>query len=310
MALFLWRLPQNRAFVTEEPCRARKKAAARLLNRCSNMKPSRKVQRGFRVHPDWAGTLKNVQIVMIGITHPGNIGAVARVMKNMGLKKLTLVSSTGCGPETDAFSMASGAYDIVERAILLDEPPQALKGTIMAVGTSARVGGKRLYARTPDLVIPELMEKAASGPVAVVFGRESRGLTNEELKLCTHHMIVPTDAEFASMNVAQAVAVTAYEIFKIASRPVGFQAKKLRPASTEVREEMYRHVEQVLVKAGFLEASNPLRMMRDIRRILNSADMDDRDAKIIRGLFRKIGNAVRIQREKDADALDDPGQEE
>jgi tRNA (cytidine32/uridine32-2'-O)-methyltransferase len=267
------------------------------------MKPSRKVQRGFRVHPDWAGTLENVQIVMIGITHPGNIGAVARVMKNMGLKKLTLVSSTDCGPETDAFSMASGAYDIVERAILLNDPVQALKGTVMAVGTSARVGGKRLYARTPDLVIPELMQRAASGQVAAVFGRESRGLTNEELKLCTHHMIVPTDAEFASMNVAQAVAVTAYEIFKIASRPVGFQAKKLRPASTEVREEMYRHVEQVLVKAGFLEASNPLRMMRDIRRILNSADMDDRDAKIIRGLFRKIGNAVRIQREKDADGV-------
>ncbi len=267
------------------------------------MKPYRKVQRGFRVHPDWARALENVQIVMMGITHPGNIGAVARVMKNTGLKKLVLVSSTDCGPETDAFAMSSGAYDIIQDAVFCDDPVLALQGTIIAVGTSARVGGKRLYARTPDQIIPELMEKAVTGPVAVVFGRESRGLTNEELKLCTHHMIIPTDAEFASMNVAQAVVVTAYEIFKIASRPVGFQAKKIRPASTEVREAMYQHVQEVLAGSGFLK-SNPLHIMRDIRRILNSAQMDDRDVKIIRGIFRKIGNAVRIQKEKAPPVLD------
>ncbi|MBI5249882.1 MAG: RNA methyltransferase [Desulfomonile tiedjei] len=268
------------------------------------MRPSRRVQRGFRVHPDWEPALENVQIVMMGITHPGNIGAVARVMKNMALKKLILVSSTECGPETDAFAMSSGAYDIIQSAVFHDDPAKALEGTVMAVGTSARLGGKRLYAGTPDAVIPELMARAAAGPVAIVFGRESRGLTNEELKLCTHHMIIPSDAEFASMNVAQAVTVTAYEIFKTASRPVGFQAKKFRHASAEVREEMYDHVQQVLLSAGFLEESNPLRMMRDIRRILNSAEMDDRDVKIIRGIFRKIGNAVRIQRKKAAAALE------
>lgn len=246
---------------------------------------------------------------MIGTTHAGNIGATARVMKNMGLTKLTLVSSTDCSAETEAFAMSSGAYEIVESAVFFDDPAKALEGTVMAVGTSARVGGKRLYARTPDLMIPELLQKAASGRVAILFGRESRGLTNEDLKLCTHHMIIPTDAEFASMNVAQAVAVTAYEIFKTASRPVGFQAKKLRPASTEVREAMYQHVQQVLVTAGFVKESNPLRMMRDIRRILNSADMDDRDVKIIRGMFRKIGNAIRISREKEAVAVDVAKQE-
>jgi tRNA C32,U32 (ribose-2'-O)-methylase TrmJ len=100
------------------------------------------------------------------------------------------------------------------------------------------------------------------------------------------------------MNVAQAVTVTAYEIFKIASRPVGFQAKKRLPASVEAREQMYAHIESVLLKAGFLNRTNPLRMMRDIRRILNSADMDDRDATIIRGIFRKVGNMMRIAEEK------------
>jgi tRNA (cytidine32/uridine32-2'-O)-methyltransferase len=268
------------------------------------MKPSRKIQRGFKVHPDWVETLKNVQIVMMGITHPGNIGAVARVMKNMGLKKLTLVSSTDCGPETEAFSMSSGAYDIIQHAVFHDDPAKALEHTVMAVGPSASFGVKRLYARTPDSIVPELLEKAATGPVAIVFGRESRGLTNEELKLCTHHMIIPTDAEFASMNVAQAAVVTAYEIFKIVSRPVGFQAKRLRPASAEVREAMYLHVEQVLVTSAFLKESNRMTMMRDIRRILNSAEMDDRDVRIIRGIFRKIGNAFRIQRETTPAAVD------
>lgn len=268
------------------------------------MKPSRKAQRGFAVHPDWVAALDNLHIVLVGTTHAGNIGAVARVMRNMALKKLTLVSSTDCGPETDAFSMASGAYRIVEDAGFVATLEEALADTVMSVGTSGRLGGKRLTARTPEELVPLLMERAQAGPVACVFGRESRGLTNEELKLCTHHMIIPTSSEFASMNLAQAVAVTAYEVFKIACRPIGFQARKSKPASVQVREEMYRHIESVLVDAGFLDRSNPLRMMRDVRRILNSAEMDDRDAKIVRGMFRKVGNMMRIAREKAVAAME------
>lgn len=264
------------------------------------MKPSRKVQRGFAVHPDWASALDNFQIVLVGTTHAGNIGAVARVMRNMALKNLILVSSTDCGPETEAFPMASGAYEIVERARFVATLEEALAETVMSVGTSGRLGGKRVTARTPEELIPVLMERAHVAPVACVFGRESRGLTNEELKLCTHHMIIPTSSDFASMNLAQATAVTAYEVFKTACRPIGFQARRLKPASVRVREEMYDHIESVLVDAGFLDRSNPLRMMRDIRRILNSAEMDDRDAKIIRGIFRKVGNMMRIARERAA----------
>jgi tRNA (cytidine32/uridine32-2'-O)-methyltransferase len=262
------------------------------------MKPSRRVQRGFSVHPDWVDALENVRIILVGTTHAGNIGAVARAMKNMGLRRLTLVSSTSAGPETEAAPMASGAYDIVEQARCANNLLEALAETLMAVGTSARLGGKRISAEPPDQLIPRLLDRARTGLVACVFGRESRGLTNEEMKLCTDHMIIPTDAEFASMNVAQAAAITAYEIFKVACRPIGFQAKKLRPASVRVREDMYEHIEKILLQAGFLDRSNPLRMMRDLRRILNSAEMEDRDAKIVRGIFRKIGNMVRIARDK------------
>lgn len=262
------------------------------------MKPSKKVQRGFEVHPDWAGALNNVRIVLVGTTHPGNIGAVARVMKNMALRNLTLVSSTDSGPETEAFPMASGAYEIVETARRVATLNEAIAGTIMAVGTSGRLGGKRVTARTPEQLIPELMQGACTGPVACVFGRESRGLTNDEMKLCTHHLIIPTAAGFASMNLAHAVTVAVYEIFRHACRPVGFQAQKFRPASVEAREEMYAHMESVLIRAGFLDRANPLRMMRDIRRIFNSAQMDDRDVTIVRGIFRKVDNMIKIADEK------------
>lgn len=258
------------------------------------MKPSRKVQRGFSVHPDWPAALDNVQIVLVGTTHAGNIGAVARVMKNMGLKNLTLVSSTDCSPETDAFARASGAYEIVEKARHHTDLASALDETIMTVGTSGRLGSKRVTALTPDRLIPQFMEKAMIGPVAFVFGRESRGLTNEEMKLCTHHMIIPTDGMFASMNVAHAVAVTVSEVFRLACRPVSFQAKAQRLASVGAKEEMYAHVESVLLRARFLDSSNPLRMMRDVRRIFNSAEMDDRDVKIVRGIFRKVDNMMKI----------------
>ena len=262
------------------------------------MKPSRRVQRGFRVHPDWGPALENIRIVLVGTTHPGNIGAVARVMKNMGLNKLKLVSSTGYGPETEALPMASGAYDIVLNAESFSDLTSALANSLMAVATSARLGGKRTSAKTPGELASVVMDRAKSGEVSIVFGRESRGLTNEEIKLCDHHLIIPSDANFASMNLGQAAAVVCYELFKIASQPVGFQAVSVRPAPIESREQMFGHIERSLLRTGFLPRKNPLRMMRDVRRILNSASIDERDVRIIRGIFRKFDNAIRLAGQK------------
>ena len=258
------------------------------------MKPNRRVQRGFRVHPDWTDFLGNIRIVLVGTTHPGNIGAVARVMKNMGLKNLRLVSSISCGPDTEAFSMSSGAYDIILKAERFEQVQSAISDTVMAVATSARLGGKRTTAKIPSEIVGELMAKSRIGLVSLVFGRESRGLTNEEIKLCDQHAIIPTDAEFASMNLAQAVAIMCHEIFEVACQPIGVKALSFRPADVESREQMFLHIENVLVDTGFIRTKNSLEMMRDVRRILNSASMDDRDVRIIRGIFRKIHNMVRL----------------
>jgi tRNA (cytidine32/uridine32-2'-O)-methyltransferase len=256
------------------------------------MQNAKKTQRGFSVHPDWVSALDNIRFVTVATTHPGNVGAIARVMKNTGLCHLHLVSSVDCGENTEAFPRASGAYEIVRDAQRTDCLEEALAGSVMSLGTSGRVGSKRI-AKTPEQVIPEFMRKALTGPVACVFGRESKGLSNEELKLCTHHLIIPTCFEFASMNISHAAAIVGYEIFKAASKAIGFQAGKTRPAATETREAMFSHIEEVLLKAGFLQESNPLTMMRDIRRIFNSAELDDRDCNIIRGIFRKVDNLVR-----------------
>lgn len=253
----------------------------------------RNVQRGFTIHKDWAPHMANIHVVLVNTTHAGNIGAVARVMKNMGLSNLTLVSCTECGIETEAFSTASGAYEIVRKARRVDTLRAALEGMVMAVGTSARLGKKRTTARVPDELVPIFMDKARFGKVAYVFGREARGLTNEEMKLCTDHLIIPSDESFASLNLAHAVAILAYEVFKAACRPLGFQLSRFCPATVDSRERMYEHIQDVLLAAGFLQASDPLRMMRDIRRIFNSASLDERDVAIIRGMFRKMGNLIK-----------------
>lgn len=255
---------------------------------------NRRIQRGFTVHPDWADVLARVRIVLVGATHPGNVGSAARAMKNMALSRLVLVSCVDSGPDSDAYATASGAYEIVQAAERVPDLATALADSVMAVATSGRLGSKRTTGQTPSELAPEMLETAKSGWVSCVFGRESRGLTNEEMKLCTNHLIIPTDASFASMNLAHAVAVIGYELFSLASRPAGFQVRGPKPATVEELEGMYSHIEEILTRARFLDAHDPLRMMRDVRRILNRARMDSRDVKIIRGIFRKMWNMVRL----------------
>jgi TrmH family RNA methyltransferase len=257
------------------------------------MRASRTIHRGFAVHPDWAPALKNVQVVLVGVTHSGNIGAVSRVMKNMGLESLRLVYSTDSGPATEAFGMSSGAYDVIEKAGRYSDLSRALSDVVMAVAASSRLGRKRAAPLTAAEAAPAILNSALKGKVACVFGRESRGLTNEEIKLCTHAMIVPTNAEFASMNIAQSCAVVFYEMFKIACRPINFQLRPGRPASVEELEGMFSHIESALEKVGFLRPWNHSEMMRDVRRILNAASLDERDVRMVRGMFRKIVNKVR-----------------
>lgn len=203
--------------------------------------------------------------------------------------------------------MSSGAYDLIERAERFSSPVEALSDVVMAAAATSRLGRKRSAPLTAAEAAPLMLETARLGKVACVFGRESRGLTNEEIKLCTHTMIIPTYAEFASMNLAQSCAVVCYEMFKIASKPVGFQLRQGQPASVGELEGMFAHIETALAKTGFLQPWNHAEMMRDLRRIFQRASPDEREVRIIRGVFRKMVNRIRILEDRPAETERAPG---
>ena len=154
--------------------------------------------------------IANVRVVLVEPTHPGNIGSVARAMKTMGFSELVLVAPK-IFPSQEADALASNALDILQSAHVVETFNAALEGCIFVIGTSARSRTIPWPLSTPQVLAPEIIRKAQQGTVALVFGRESKGLSNEELAKCHHHLCIPTHAEYTSLNLAQAVQIVLYE---------------------------------------------------------------------------------------------------
>ena len=155
--------------------------------------------------------LKNIRIVLVNTTHPGNIGGVARAMKNMGLEKLYLVEPKEF-PSHRAFQRAAHALDILDNAVIVDSLDAAVDGCGLVVGTSARSRGIPWPMLNPRECGRKAVSEAGEYDVALVFGREDRGLTNEELQRCTFHVHIPTNPDYSSLNLAAAVQVLTYEV--------------------------------------------------------------------------------------------------
>ena len=235
--------------------------------------------------------LENIKIVMVETTHPGNIGAAARAMKNMGLSQLALVNPK-CPIGERAYSRASGANHVLDDRETYQTLPEAVADCQLVVGTSAR---SRSLA-WPELAPPELAEKVHSlandQRVALVFGREHAGLTNDELQYCHFTMTIPTNPEFSSLNVASAVQVISYEVFKLftagsSSSPV--DGGNVEPvADSEELEGYFSHLEQVLVSTGFLDPDNPRQMMKRLRRLYQRAEPSKNEINILRGTLTAV----------------------
>ncbi len=231
--------------------------------------------------------LANIRIVMIETTHPGNIGACARAMKNMGLSQLYLVKPR-LFPHDEASARASGADDILRAVTLCDSLGEALNGCRVVVGASAR----RRAIAWPELNPRECAEMVApyseQGEVAIVFGRESSGLTNEELDSCSHLVHIPCNPDFASLNVAAAIQVVAYELRMSAnvstSELIELEEMDL-PATSEELEGLYEHMEQALIEIDFLDPEKPRKLMRRLRRLYNRASLEKREVNILRGIL-------------------------
>jgi tRNA/rRNA methyltransferase len=251
--------------------------------------------------------LKNIALVLVRPQYAGNIGAVCRAMKNMGLTRLNLVSPEQDPLSAEARMMATSAKDILQKAKIFSSLEDALQGFRWIAGTSARKGINRGPFVSPREICPEIIQHARSIPVAILFGPEDRGLTNRELDSCHALISIPTHPGLSSLNLAQAVILLCYELYlaslyEIRNEECGMRNDKrirrgkacsssgLLPPLAEFQkvENMYDHLEQLLLRIGFLDSNNPKRIMHTLRRIFGRAKLGDRDVAILRGIFRQL----------------------
>lgn len=228
-------------------------------------------------------------MVLSHTSHPGNIGAAARAMKTMGLSELYLVRPRRF-PDPAADAMASGATDVLAGAVVCAGMDEALRGTVMAVGLTARRRDLSHGMRPLREAAPDILARAGEGPVALVFGTEMSGLSNAELESCQQLVTIPVNPEYGSLNLAAAVQVVAYEL-RTSALPPGSEADGFPLATFEEVDGFYRHLEQTLVDIGFLDPVHPKRLMTRLRRLFSRARLEKEEVNILRGVLKAAGRA-------------------
>jgi TrmH family RNA methyltransferase len=244
--------------------------------------------------------LSHIRIVLVGTTHPGNIGAVARAMRNMALSRLYLVQPKFF-PHEDATARAAGADQVLADAVVCDSLPAALADCTLVIGASARVRSIELPPLDPHACAGQMLAHAGNGDAALVFGPEHSGLSNTQLDLCQQRVCIPSDPTFASLNLAAAVQVLAYELYRQAGAAPAAPQPRNPPASRDEVERLFVHLEQTLNGLDFLLPSNPQRAMRRLRALVNRAAPDQNEIQILRGILSATGRAIAA-----ADAKSDP----
>ncbi len=234
-----------------------------------------------------ADALKNIRVVLTQPSHPGNIGAAARAMKTMGLNALALVKPRRF-PHPDADARASGALDVLQQAQVYDSLAAALSGCVLAVAASSRQRGLRHEMMTARDAARELLAQAASHPVAIVFGNETSGLSSEEASLCQVWACIPANPEYASLNLAAAVQIFAYELRMALPHSAGQREPEFEPASLEQVEQLYQHFERTMVHTGFLDLASPKRLPPRLRRLLARARLEVEEVNILHGFLKAV----------------------
>ncbi len=231
-------------------------------------------------------TLKSA-IVLVEPQGPLNIGSVCRVMKNFGLSDLRLVTPQADHLSDEARHMAVKSTDILENAKLFPNLETALKDCRLSIGTTRRFGKYREEILYPDQLADLIPLKSAGETTALVFGREDHGLSNSEIDLCQALVSIPTHEDHPSMNLAQAVAVCVYEIAR-QNKPTESPTRQEPPARVGDLEAMYMHMRSTLLSIGYLDPQNPDHILRTYRRIFSRAELDEREVRILQGLWSKI----------------------
>lgn len=233
-----------------------------------------------------------VRFVLVGTTHPGNIGASARAMKAMGFDQLDLVAPKTF-PCAEATAMASGADDVLANARVLPALADALATCTLVVGTTARQRHLEWPVLSPREAAARIAVAAADGPVAIVFGRERSGLSNAELDLCHQAIRIPTNPDFNSLNLGQAVQVCAYELRQAivesaSAEPNNMDTDADPLAASAELERLHRHLVDVMTAVGYHDPANPRLLERRLRRLLNRAGLHQSETQILRGFLSAV----------------------
>lgn len=241
--------------------------------------------------------VEKTRVVLVEPLYGGNVGSVARVMKNFGLDDLVLVN-----PGDKVFKdptlepMARTAVDIINNSTIAPTLEEALSDVEIAMGFTTRFGRRRRDGFEMREALEKIAVESPAARTAAVFGREDSGLTTAELDLCHWLVHIPTGRDLMSLNLSQAVGLFAYEAFVTRRSKSGEGRKSRKVAPVAEMEGFYDHLEEVLMEIGFIEEATPERMMNEMRRIFGRKLPDSRDIRILRGMLSKV--ELKIERAK------------
>ena len=242
-------------------------------------------------------TLNNVKVVLVNTSHPGNIGASARAMKNMGLSNLALVQPKDF-PSGVAVGRAASAVDILESAEIFDSLEQAVSDCALVICASARSRKIPWPMLTPEESATKILKEVIANKVAIVFGREDAGLNNDELQLGHFHVQIPAEENCSSLNLAAAVLVICYELYKLSLRSNSKELIKdqdhwdQKLATNGEVEYFYKHLERVMIAIDFHDPENPRQLIQRVRRLFNRIRIDVMEMNILRGILSNVENAI------------------
>lgn len=242
--------------------------------------------------------LDAIKVVLCFTSHPGNIGAAARAMKTMGLSQLVLVSPKDF-PCEEALVRSSGALDILDNAQVVDTVEEAIKDCRLVIGTSSRNRALPWPLIEPREMAQLIDEKPDARPVAILFGRESVGLLNEELQLCNYHVNIPANPEYMSLNLASAVQIISYELRlkhleqnPLVEEPLEQKDSELVATSEQV-DGLYQHLEQTMVNTEFFDPENPKLLSARMRRLFAKSQLNQGEVNILRGFLSSIEKYIK-----------------
>lgn len=237
-----------------------------------------------------------LRIVLCGTTHPGNIGGAARAMKAMGISRLCLVApKAGIFPSEEATARAVNGAELLASAQVFDTLADAVADCVLVAGTTARLRTIGPPVLNPREFFAQAPRLADDGDVALVFGRERTGLSNEEVDLCQQLIRIPTGESFASLNLAAAVQIMVYEWIQSEAPAAPAAPDRYRRATADEREGYYGHLQRVVEQVGFFAEKNQAAILRRLRQVYQRAELDTNEINILRGFLADIERALKAR---------------